>query len=581
MPCLSVSRRSAVRTPISHRVGEIIGRRYRLISPLGQGGCGVTFRAWDDARGVPVVLKMPLAKHLERAVVLERFSREVTRLRDCRHPHIVPIIDDGQASDGRPFIVMRFLPGGSLADRKKPINPVTLHRWLPAIADALDYIHGRGVLHRDVKPANIFFDTQVNAFLGDFGIARLLEDQLFDESNRPASDQSPAIGSQDGEESLTATGQMIGTLPYMAPELFDARPLLTARTDQYSLAVTVYEMVTNSWPFKAAGREGFRQLHQASQQIPLPSAALRKFPTSLANSLDKALARTPEDRFATCGEFAIAVLAEVPFQPTDSSQHRFLCPGCGRLMRVPENFGGRTGRCPACYMEIRASHALDALWRPEESVSTFIPPSIAGSLEAGSFRELLGWRSSFDRLHNEHNGRTEAECYEVRKAAIEAKRQFSEAEFKNAINLLGKLQGRPSSPMLLDLIWLCEQMTCKQTAAMAELNRVRTSEPVLVRNFLQQASFRGFALNTLRGDVATILPVVLDYELALWKAGISDRSFNASKRECESYLDDLWARDEDFGLSEVAVVIFVLLATPFVLILFVTFGTFCGWLLGV
>lgn len=220
------------------RIGETLAGRYRLISSLGEGGFGVTYRAWDNWRGVPVVLKMPLAKHLGREVVLERFSREVARLRECFHPNIVPIIDDGHGDERAPYLVMRFLPGGSLADRKKPSEPNTLHYWLPKIANALDYIHGQGVLHRDVKPGNIFFDTRTNAFLGDFGIAKLLDDQAA-ESQHPQAGFG-AIARE--EQSLTRTGCIIGTAIYMPPEAFADRPSLTPQADQFSLAVTVYEM---------------------------------------------------------------------------------------------------------------------------------------------------------------------------------------------------------------------------------------------------------------------------------------------------------------------------------------------------
>jgi serine/threonine protein kinase len=361
-----------------HRAGETLAGRYRLISPLGEGGFGAAFRAWDNTQGLPVVLKMPLARHLDRPVVLERFSREIARLRDCRHPHIVPIIDDGRDDNGRPFIVMRFLPGGSLADRKKPVNLVTLHRWLPGIAAALDYIHSQGVLHRDVKPSNIFFDTQANAFLGDFGVARLLDAQEEDDLGPALSAQSPSNVFQDGEESLTLTGQLMGTLPYMAPELFEDRPHLTPKVDQYSLAVAVYELLSTTWPVKESDRDAFCRFHRSGQQSTPLSSRIQRVPVSLANAVAKALAKSPDDRFRDCREFAAAVLAEVQFTPIDRSHRRFLCPGCKRLVRVPDDFGGRSCRCPSCNVTLRVSQDLDALWRPDEDPrTTGLTPRIA------------------------------------------------------------------------------------------------------------------------------------------------------------------------------------------------------------
>ena len=195
-------------------IGRLIGYRYRIISQLGAGGMGVVYRAWDTMGNLPVVIKMPKPEVLKDQDTVRRFSREIHAMAALAHPHIVPIVDDG-IDAGIPFGVIRFLPGGSLSNRRlreggaskgKPLanKPSTLHLWLPAIAGALDFVHSRGVVHRDVKPDNIFFDAFWGAFLGDFGIAKVIED-------------SAAI---QREETLTGTGMMIGTQAYMAPELF-------------------------------------------------------------------------------------------------------------------------------------------------------------------------------------------------------------------------------------------------------------------------------------------------------------------------------------------------------------------------
>ncbi len=239
------------------RVGETIGGRYRLIAPLGAGGFGVAYRAWDNTAGIPVVLKMPLVKHLVWPAIVERFEREVTRLRESNHPHIVPIVDDGVDQQGRPYLVMRFLPGGSLSNRRKPAGASALHRWLPAIASALDYTHSLGVLHRDVKRSNIFFDTQARAYLGDFGIAKLAEEH----DDERASTHAIALNGRNAEESLTETGSLMGTAVYMAPEAFEHRPQFTRQADQYSLAVSVYECLSGRFPFSGTIDE-LRALHK-------------------------------------------------------------------------------------------------------------------------------------------------------------------------------------------------------------------------------------------------------------------------------------------------------------------------------
>jgi serine/threonine protein kinase len=343
------------------RVGVTIGGRYRLIAPLGAGGFGVAYRAWDNTAGIPVVLKMPLAKHLVRPAIVERFAREVTRLRESNHPHIVPIVGDGVDAQGRPYLVMRFLPGGSLSHRRKPAGASALHRWLPAIAGALDYTHSLGVLHRDVKPSNIFFDTQARAYLGDFGIARVAE-ELDDES--PSAHAMTPIG-RNAEESLTETGSLMGTAVYMAPEAFEHRPQFTPQADQYSLAVSVYEMLSGKFPFNGKAVE-LRAAHQKTQTPPLETH-VKGLPPSLYAAVGKGLGKHPDTRFATCQQFARAVLADVPFTPVDASHHRFLCPACHRLVRVPENFGGRACRCPNCSARLKVSRNIDALWREEEA----------------------------------------------------------------------------------------------------------------------------------------------------------------------------------------------------------------------
>ncbi|MFM8890177.1 MAG: serine/threonine protein kinase, partial [Planctomycetia bacterium] len=213
---------------------QLIGGRYRLIALLGVGGMGETYRAWDTVAGIPVVVKMPKRDRLNDEEVIARFRREIEAMRSLEHEAIVPIIDFGE-QDGRPFVAMRFLPGGSLGDYRRRDEagtlvknpPGMLHFWLPGVAKALDHIHGWGVLHRDVKPTNIFLDGACHPFLGDFGIAKVVEDAA-----------GPAK-----EQTLTATGTTVGTPEYMAPEMFRPKGKPDGRIDQYSLAVTVYEML--------------------------------------------------------------------------------------------------------------------------------------------------------------------------------------------------------------------------------------------------------------------------------------------------------------------------------------------------
>ena len=204
---------------------ESAPERYILLAKLGAGGMGETFRAWDRRDGRLVAIKMPKVELAAMPGFLERFDREARMLQRMWHPNIVPITDIGMLN-GLPFFAMPFLPGGSLSARRlrdeqgKPLpNQVgTLHYWLPAMSAALDHLHAQGVVHRDLKPANIFFDVFWQAFLGDFGVAKVVDDG----------------GAMEREETLTGTNMAMGTEFYMAPEMFAPKPRLSAGIDRKS-----------------------------------------------------------------------------------------------------------------------------------------------------------------------------------------------------------------------------------------------------------------------------------------------------------------------------------------------------------
>jgi tRNA A-37 threonylcarbamoyl transferase component Bud32 len=343
-------------SPAHDVVGQTVADRYRIISRLGAGGMGVAYRAWDERSGVPMVIKIPKPVFLDDPAFAERFRREIRLLQGLSHPHVVPILDVGE-HDGLPFVVLRFLPGGSLSDRRlrddrgtpRPNSAAMLHLWLPAIAEALDHVHAQGVVHRDVKPANVFFDAFWKAYLGDFGIAKIVaESETFDR-----------------ELPLTATHMGIGTQEYMSPEQFTPRAVIDGCSDQYALAVLVYELLAATRPF--TGATAHLVVEVATKAAPPLQAARPDLPRSLCAAVHRALAKKPEQRFETCSDFAAAVLEDVPVMQDEPGLARLLCPGCTKILTLPTSAAGRKGRCPKCHSTMKVADDLGALWLLDEA----------------------------------------------------------------------------------------------------------------------------------------------------------------------------------------------------------------------
>jgi hypothetical protein len=285
-------------------VGLTLDGRYAVAARLGEGGMGFVYRARDTRLNCDVVVKVPRAAMLEEAGFRARFRAEVGALVRLAHPHVVSVTDFGQ-HDGVPFAVMQFLPGGSLEDRRprdadghpKPVAARTLAHWLPAVADALDFIHKQGYVHRDVKPANILFDAHKNAFISDFGVAKAVAGGPADQLN------------------LTGEGKVLGTPNYMAPELVLGDPV-DGRIDQYALAVTVYELLAGRPPF--TGTTPMAVLVKRTTDDPPPLAVVQPAtPAGVSAAVGKALSREPSRRYPTCAAFAAAVLAGVDTAPAN------------------------------------------------------------------------------------------------------------------------------------------------------------------------------------------------------------------------------------------------------------------------
>jgi formylglycine-generating enzyme required for sulfatase activity len=268
-------------------VGRTLGGRYRVDRKIGAGGMGAIYKGQDVELGVAVVVKVPHVRLLVEDGFLARFDREIRQLVHLDHPHVVRILGRGE-EEGIPYFVLPFLEGGSLEDRlaaapgRRQTVPETL-LWLGPVAETLDFIHGRGVVHRDVKPANILFHATGTAYVSDFGIAKALA---------------------AGDSGLTMTGHGVGTPQYMAPEQAMGRDLSGA-ADQYALAATLYEALRGAPPF--AGNTPLEIAVRKEKEPPPPiQDHVPGLPKEAARAVMRALSRDPGKRFASCVEFARA-----------------------------------------------------------------------------------------------------------------------------------------------------------------------------------------------------------------------------------------------------------------------------------
>jgi eukaryotic-like serine/threonine-protein kinase len=260
--------------------------RYRLDRELGRGGMATVYLAHDLKHDRPVALKV---LHPELAATLgpDRFQREVRTTARLQHPHILPVLDSGEAA-GQLWYTMPYVEGESLGDRLRRERQLPLDDALQItreVADALGYAHSQGIVHRDIKPGNILL-SRGHALVADFGIARALQ-------------------AMDAEH-LTATGVAVGTPAYMSPEQADGASGVDGRSDLYSLGCVLYEMLTGEPPYMGTTPQAIMTKRFMD---PVPSARrLREtIPEGVDQALQRVLAKAPADRFSTAHEFVRAL----------------------------------------------------------------------------------------------------------------------------------------------------------------------------------------------------------------------------------------------------------------------------------
>ena len=290
------------------RLRASLAGRYTIERELGRGGMATVYLARDVKHDRPVALKV-LRPELAAILGAERFLREIRLTAQLQHPHILTLIDSGEA-DGFLYYVMPYVAGESLRQRLEREGQLPLDEALRitrAIASALDFAHGRGVIHRDIKPENIMLH-QGEPMVADFGIA--------------------LAASTAGRERLTETGLSLGTPAYMSPEQASAEPRLDGRSDQYSLASVLYEMLAGEPPYTGPTAQAIiaKRLTGAIPRL----GVVRSVPQAVDAALTRALAKAPADRFQTVTQFAVAL--EKPARPVRVPALGWWASGAGALL---------------------------------------------------------------------------------------------------------------------------------------------------------------------------------------------------------------------------------------------------------
>ncbi len=261
----------------------------RIEAVAGRGGMGVIYRATDLSLGRPVAVKLIAAEYAANREFRERFSREARLTAAIDHPNVIPVYAAGEEDD-RLYLVMRYVSGTDLhhllatAGRLEPTRAAAI---ITQVAAGLDAAHAAGLVHRDVKPANVLITGEAGSehvYLSDFGITRL----------------------EDSETHITDSGEWVGTVDYMAPEHLEAHRT-DARSDVYSLGGVLYTALTGAPPFRR-GSTAATILAHLKDQPPLPSLTTG-VPAAFDAVVARGMAKSPADRFASAGDLAIAALA--------------------------------------------------------------------------------------------------------------------------------------------------------------------------------------------------------------------------------------------------------------------------------
>jgi tRNA A-37 threonylcarbamoyl transferase component Bud32/Tol biopolymer transport system component len=318
----------------THRLASALADRYHLERELGQGGMATVYLARDLKHDRQVAIKV-LKPELAAVLGADRFVQEIKTTAALQHPHILPLFDSGSA-DGFLYYVMPYIEGETLRiklDREHQLGVDEAVKITTEVADALDYAHRHGVIHRDIKPENILLHDG-RPMVADFGIALAV---------------SAAAGGR-----MTETGLSLGTPHYMSPEQATAEKEITARSDVYSLASVLYEMLTGNPPHTGSTAQQII-MKIIAEPVPVVTSLRKSVPRNVAAALEKALEKLPADRFATAKEFSDALTnpsftTTAAAVPAGVAGRRHVVVAAGVLLAAGGLAGGwllgRAGRAP-------------------------------------------------------------------------------------------------------------------------------------------------------------------------------------------------------------------------------------------
>ena len=290
----------------TERIGSYFAG-YRVDALIGQGGMGEVYRAENPRLGTFLALKVLSAELAGNDQFRERFVRESRAAASLDHPHVIPIFDADEA-DGIPYIAMRYVDGSdlrSVMEEKGAIDPGRTLDILGQVAEALDWAHARGLVHRDVKPANILLERtpqrREHAYLSDFGVAK------------------QALG-----RGLTTTGEFVGTIEYVAPEQISGKAI-DGRADVYALGCILFECLAGAPAFDRDSTVGLMYAH-LEEPPPAISEKRAELPPALDEVIQRALAKSPDDRYPTAGALIAAARAGVEGKEASRSAETVIRP---------------------------------------------------------------------------------------------------------------------------------------------------------------------------------------------------------------------------------------------------------------